>query len=238
MKIVAVIGSQRHEESYTYNLTKKLIEKFETRYVTEVESTIFECNEIKMCKGCLNCFLNGSCIINDNMEELENKLLEADLIILATPVFVHNVSGIMKNFIDRIAYWTHIFKLSGKLGITISVSASNGNKEVTQYLKKVNNHLGINTIASLEILETSYEPTIFDEEIEKIVNKINGISTVDDLIFDYYQEMAFQSFKKLFNAYGSDALQLNESEYNYWLQNGMQNFRSYSDMFKTYCKIF
>lgn len=37
-----------------------------------------------------------------------------------SPVYMHNVSSGMKNFLDRIAYWSHIFALRGKNAMVIA----------------------------------------------------------------------------------------------------------------------
>lgn len=41
---------------------------------------------------------------------LEKKILEADLIVLLSPVYLNNVSGAMKTFLDRIGSWVHTLR--------------------------------------------------------------------------------------------------------------------------------
>ena len=45
-----------------------------------------------MCNGCLNCFKNGKCSINDSMDKLRAQILISDLIVFATPVYMGTVS--------------------------------------------------------------------------------------------------------------------------------------------------
>lgn len=56
---------------------------------------------IKYCTGCGICNKTHKCIINDDMQEILSKLVEADVIVLATPVYFYSMDGQMKTFIDR-----------------------------------------------------------------------------------------------------------------------------------------
>jgi multimeric flavodoxin WrbA len=56
---------------------------------------------IAFCKGCLACQKTGHCIINDDANAITDKMLEADVIAWATPVYYYEMSGQMKTMIDR-----------------------------------------------------------------------------------------------------------------------------------------
>jgi len=53
------------------------------------------------CRGCLACYETGECVQCDDMKKIFNKLLKADLIVIGSPLYYGNVSGLMKSFIDR-----------------------------------------------------------------------------------------------------------------------------------------
>lgn len=53
------------------------------------------------CDACYGCRNTGVCVHKDGMEEVLNKLVEADVIVLSTPVYFYSMSGQMKIFIDR-----------------------------------------------------------------------------------------------------------------------------------------
>lgn len=57
--------------------------------------------DIKHCDGCLSCQKTHKCVIKDDMQAMYEKLKAADAIILGSPTYFDNVSGLMKNFIDR-----------------------------------------------------------------------------------------------------------------------------------------
>ena len=57
--------------------------------------------KLNYCIGCYAC-KTGKCIYNDGMEEIKEKLLAADVIVFATPVYFYSMSGQLKVFIDRL----------------------------------------------------------------------------------------------------------------------------------------
>ena len=57
---------------------------------------------LKYCIGCYACHRTGKCIHDDGMNELSEKLLKADVLVFATPVYFYSMSGQLKVFIDRL----------------------------------------------------------------------------------------------------------------------------------------
>ena len=59
--------------------------------------------KINSCTGCYTCWTKtpGECIFQDDMTDLRLKFRKADLVVFASPLYVYNVTGIMKNFLDR-----------------------------------------------------------------------------------------------------------------------------------------
>ncbi len=60
--------------------------------------------KIKSCVGCYTCWTKtpGECVFKDDMADLRKKYRKADLVILASPLYIFNVTGLMKNFLDRL----------------------------------------------------------------------------------------------------------------------------------------
>lgn len=67
------------------------------------ETEIIKLGDLKIqyCDGCLSCDETGKCHINDDMESILEKMVEADGFVFGTPDRFDNVSGLMKNFMDR-----------------------------------------------------------------------------------------------------------------------------------------
>jgi len=97
MKILAICGSHR-EISNTNKIVKRIAEssgcEFDLVYLGELT--------IKPCTGCANCMMNeGQCAVDDDMQGLYEKLMETDALILGGPTYFMDISGAVKDFIDR-----------------------------------------------------------------------------------------------------------------------------------------
>ena len=60
--------------------------------------------KIQPCTECGTCFFKtpGKCVFKDDMSGLIDKFLDSDVVVFATPVFIDNVTALMKIFIDRL----------------------------------------------------------------------------------------------------------------------------------------
>ncbi|HAP33180.1 MAG TPA: NADPH-dependent FMN reductase, partial [Lachnospiraceae bacterium] len=58
--------------------------------------------KIEFCRGCFACQKTGQCVIKDDVNEIEQKVQEADVIVWATPIYYYEMSGQMKVLIDRL----------------------------------------------------------------------------------------------------------------------------------------
>ena len=58
--------------------------------------------KINYCTGCGICNTTGKCVQKDGMEKLHEKMLKADVIVFAAPVYFYSMCGQMKVFIDRL----------------------------------------------------------------------------------------------------------------------------------------
>lgn len=48
---------------------------------------------IEFCKGCLACQQTGNCVIKDDVQEIMDKVLNADVVVWATPIYYYEMSG-------------------------------------------------------------------------------------------------------------------------------------------------
>ena len=136
MKILAIIGSPKGKGN-TYNVTKKVEEEIlKIDKNVEFEYLILKSANLELCRGCYQCLEKGEhhCPLKDNHQLIETKMKEADGVIFATPVYVYNVSWIMKNFIDRYAYISHRPRFHGKNSMVIATTGAVGLKLVMYLL--------------------------------------------------------------------------------------------------------
>lgn len=100
MRIFAYVSSMRKEYSRLLRITNEIIEKL--RELCQIEECYIATPEkdvIELCNGCMGCLSMGRCVkdTKDQMESLKERMVSADLIILASPVYLHNINGPMKN---------------------------------------------------------------------------------------------------------------------------------------------
>lgn len=69
----------------------------------KVEKIFLKDKNINYCTGCGLCTTNNytACSQSDDMEELIQKVLQADVLVMATPVYFYTMNAQMKTFIDR-----------------------------------------------------------------------------------------------------------------------------------------
>ena len=79
-------------------------------------------HEIGPCRGCRVCFDRGEdrCPLKDDLPSIKAKMQRADGILVATPVYVDDVSGIVKNWIDRLAHVCHRPEFAGKCAYLVA----------------------------------------------------------------------------------------------------------------------
>ncbi|MGI6449220.1 MAG: flavodoxin family protein [Desulfitobacteriia bacterium] len=119
MKVVAFNGSPR-KEGNTYRALKFVAEELEKEGI-EVEIIQVGDKVIRGCLACNGCVKNrNSRCINDNDEVNAwiEKMIEADGIILGSPVHFSGIAGTMKSFLDR-AFYAASRELRHKVGAAV-----------------------------------------------------------------------------------------------------------------------
>ena len=67
----------------------------------KVEKIFLASKNIGYCRGCGVCNSTHQCVQKDDMAEILDKMVKADVIVLATPVYFYTMDGQMKTLIDR-----------------------------------------------------------------------------------------------------------------------------------------
>jgi multimeric flavodoxin WrbA len=103
MKITVFNGSPRGKRGTTNVLVQEFLAGA-MEAGAEVENIFLVEKDIKHCLGCVACWVKtpGRCVQDDDMEAMIEKFIGSDVSVFATPVHIDNVSGILKNFIDRL----------------------------------------------------------------------------------------------------------------------------------------
>lgn len=67
----------------------------------QAEKIFLKDRKINYCTGCGACYGKGTCAQRDDMAEVLEKMIAADVIVMATPVYFYTMSAQMKTLIDR-----------------------------------------------------------------------------------------------------------------------------------------
>ncbi len=134
MKVLGIMGSPRRQSNTEILLDKALEGAREAG--AEVEKVLVSKLKISPCLEIYACRKDGNCAIKDDMQLLYEKLLEADHIIFASPIFFYGITSQAKAIIDRCqALWVrrHVLGMGKedkrvRRGAFISVGATRGKK--------------------------------------------------------------------------------------------------------------
>ena len=101
MKNIIVISTSLRQGSNSDILADKFIEGAKAAG-HNVEKISLKGKDIKFCMGCLACQKLGKCVIKDDANDIMEKVLNADVVAWATPIYYYEMSGQMKTLIDRL----------------------------------------------------------------------------------------------------------------------------------------
>jgi len=136
MKILVLMGSPR--KGNTFRACEEFREHLQKICPAEFEYVWLTDTHIEPCRGCFVCFSRGEdkCPSrDDDVHLIEQKMLDADGVIFASPVYSWNVSGQMKIFIDRISYTGHRPRFFGKKAFFLVTTGIMGADDVLKYMK-------------------------------------------------------------------------------------------------------
>ncbi len=125
MKVIGIVCSPRKGGNTEILVKEALAGAKESGAETE----LLRISEMRIapCDSCMTCHETGECRIKDDMQKIYNKILCADGIILASPVYFWSVSGQAKTLMDRtyaLRYPNH--KLKNKVGGAIVATGRRG----------------------------------------------------------------------------------------------------------------
>ncbi len=99
MKIIGILGSARENGSTNY-LIKEMMKEPAAKGAEMKIYNLAKMN-IGSCFGCEACRKTGSCVRKDDMHTLYDELKTADAVIFGTPIYMGEMTGQLKTFIDR-----------------------------------------------------------------------------------------------------------------------------------------
>ncbi len=118
MKILALCGSPR--KGNTESMLRKILEGAAHRGA-EIGIILLRDKDIRPCLGDVECQGSGKCATRDDMKDILNDMVNADVLVMGSPTYFDNVSGLFKNFMDRTLPLYPEKKLKDKPAVIVAV---------------------------------------------------------------------------------------------------------------------
>jgi multimeric flavodoxin WrbA len=219
MKILAINGSPKTTGSTTRKLAKMVLDGAEEAGAkTEI---IDICDyQVTPCTACEGCTLSGECVYNDDVPSVTERMKEADGIIFASPVYIDNVSGQMKVFLDRLADAIHYQILDGKFGCSVTTTHTSGGEEVVSYLNHVLNYLGVISVGGISVATGGDAGELYykEDEAASLGKKLAGAITSG--YSDPAQEAEISENRDFFKELVIENGDFRPEDYNRWVKKG------------------
>jgi multimeric flavodoxin WrbA len=124
MKAIGIVGSPRkngNTEIMVEHCLKAIAEEG-----IEIELVTLAAKNIRGCIHCGHCHEHpGDCSIKDDMQAIRKKMVDADAIIVASPVYFGSATALVKGFLERAAFCER-GALAGKIGGPLVVARRGG----------------------------------------------------------------------------------------------------------------
>jgi multimeric flavodoxin WrbA len=129
IRILGISGSPV-EDGNTEALLRESLRPCSSSPDVEIETICLSTLDIAGCRHCNWCIKHQTaeryCVLSDAMDKIYPAILKADVILLATPVHIGRMSGLMSNMIDRLRVFVygnfHSGKLKDKIGAALVVA--------------------------------------------------------------------------------------------------------------------
>ena len=134
LQVIAINSSKRKINTFGLICQAKEIM---IKYAINVEIINLYEYDIKDCLGCEFCILKDTCMQKDDVQQIMEKIIKSDGVILTSPVYLQAVSGKLKTFVDRTCKWYHRPEIYGKPVLVMATTKGSGLSSTLKYLEKV-----------------------------------------------------------------------------------------------------
>ena len=123
MKVLFINGSPRKGGNTTIAI-EEMVKVFEAEGV-ETEVVRVGDQAVRGCVSCYGCVKLGKCVFDDVVNEIAEKLKDADGLVIASPVYFGSANGTLISCLDRLFY-SNRASLSMKVGASVVVARRGG----------------------------------------------------------------------------------------------------------------
>ena len=154
--------------------------------LAELEKTFAECgveteliqvgsSPLRGCMACDYCYEHDKCVMDDLVNETAPKLLAADGIVVASPVYYASANATLIAFLDRLFYSTEFIDKRMKVGASVAVCRRGGASATFDELNKYF------TIAGMPIASSQYWNSVHGLEPGDAAQDAEGLQTMRTL---------------------------------------------------------
>lgn len=220
MRILFINGSPRKvaNTKYVADVIKDIIS--EKRKDIEYTDIFLKDAMLSMCCGCRACFVKGEsyCPNKDDALKIKEHMEEADVIIAGCPIYVEDVNGLTKAFIDRMAFNCHRPFLDGKPVFLYTVSGGKASARGAKTLKNAFSSWGGNVVGIRNFPLGNKLDRVFSAkelQLENYVNKV--IEKFEKNTVSMFSLISFGIQKAYWTQKDSAGC---EYDKNYWIEKG------------------
>ncbi len=172
MKVILINGSP-NAKGCTYTALSEVAKTLNEEGV-DTEIIHVGNKDIRGCIGCRRCKETGKCVFNDMVNEVAEKFVECDGIVIGSPVYFASANGTLVSFIDRLFYSVSCDKTM-KVGAAV-VSARRGGCSAT--FDELNKYF---TISSMPVVSSQYWNSVHGYTPDDVRNDKEGMQTMRTL---------------------------------------------------------
>lgn len=186
----------------------------------------------RFCTGCHSCMINGekNCPHYLQLAPILEDIIMADGVILASPVYVMDVSSSMKNLLDHLAYlWiAHRPRKANffSVGMAVSTGAGGGMRRANQTMLESFDSLGFRRSYGIGFLSRDVDTQKTKQAIHRAARRFyRAMSNKDNLSIKLKQRVLFAVMQKKIAGYGDEM-----PDKRYWNEKGwFEKERPWSD---------
>lgn len=167
MKTLLINGSP-HPNGCTFTALSLVANELKKAGI-ETEIVQIGTKDIRGCIGCRKCATLGCCIFHDIVNEIAPKLMEADGVVIGSPVYFAGMNGTLVSFMDRLFYSTGDKRM--KVGAAVVSSRRAGS---VQTFNAINSYF---TISQMPIASSRYWNEVHGYTPEDVMKDEEGVQT-------------------------------------------------------------
>lgn len=173
MAKVLLINGSPHANGCTATALKEVARTLEAEGI-EAEIVHVGNKAVRGCMACGYCREHGKCVFDDIVNEVSPKFVEADAVVLGSPVYYSSPNGNMISFLDRLFY-SNAGKTHMKLGASVVSCRRGGNSSTFDVLNKYF------TISSMPIVSSTYWNQVHGYTEEDVLKDKEGLQTMRNI---------------------------------------------------------